>query len=192
VWPDRIEAGGTVMEGYFLCCALAALSSSVLPQQGLTNLSLSGFSSVPNSKRFNKAQLDTMAESGVWIVTQNPNGVIYTRHALTSGDYNDINAREESVVRNVDSISYRFKDYFAPFIGVTNVTPSMRDIILGGVNKLIRTLQTERTTPQLGGQLINATVERFFISEIFKDRYIVYLSLEVPYALNNIEIHLVV
>jgi len=192
VWPDTIDAAGTTMPGYFLCGALAALSSSVLPQQGLTNLSLTGFSAVPNTTRFKKSQLDTLAESGVWIVTQNQNGVIYTRHALTTGDYADINAREESVVRNVDSIAYRFKDYFAPFIGVTNVTPSMRDIILGGAKKLIRTLQTERVTPQLGGQLIDATIDRFFISEIFKDRYVVYITLEIPYALNNVEIHLVV
>lgn len=192
VWPDKIDAAGTTMEGYFLCCALAALSSSVLPQQGLTNLEISGFSAVPNTKRFNKAQLDTMAEAGVWIVAQNQKGQIYNRHALTTGDYSDINAREEAVVRNVDNISYRYKDYFAPYIGVTNVTSSMRDIILGGLKKLIRTLQTERTTPQLGGQLIDANIERFFISEIFKDRYVVYISLQVPYALNNIEIHLVV
>ena len=192
VWPDTIDAAGTTMPGYFLCGALAALSSSVLPQQGLTNLSLSGFTAVPSTTRFKKSQLDTLAEAGVWIVTQNQNGVIYTRHALTTGDYNDINAREESVVRNVDSIAYRFKDYFAPFIGVTNVTPSMRDIILGGAKKLIRILQTERVTPQLGGQLIDATIDRFFISEIFKDRYVVYITLQIPYALNNVEIHLVV
>jgi hypothetical protein len=111
---------------------------------------------------------------------------------VTTGDYEDINQREEMLTRNVDSISYRFRDYFEPFIGVTNVTPSMRDVILGGMNKLIRVLKTERVTVQLGGQLIDATIDRFFVSEIFKDRYVAYIILEVPYALNNIELHLVV
>jgi hypothetical protein len=60
------------------------------------------------------------------------------------------------------------------------------------MDKLIRTLRLERTTPQLGGQLIEATVDRFFISEVFKDRYVAYITLQVPYALNNIELHLVV
>lgn len=192
VWPDKVEGSGLIQEGYFLNCALAGLASAVLPQQGLTNVQITGFSATPRSNRFNKLQLDNMAKSGVWIVTQNRDGEIYNRHALTTGDYEDINQREEMITRNVDSISYRVKDYFAPWIGVTNVTPSMRDIILGGADKLFRTLKTERSTPQLGGQLIDATIDRFFISEVFKDRYVLYVTYTVPYATNNIEVHQVI
>jgi hypothetical protein len=192
VWPDKVEGAGLIQEGYFLNCALSGLASAVLPQQGLTNVQITGFSAVPRSTRFNKLQLDNMAKSGVWIVTQSRDGEIYTRHAVTTGDYEDINQREEMITRNVDSISYRVKDYFAPWIGVTNVTPSMRDIILGGADKLFRLLKTERSTPQLGGQLIDATIDRFFISEVFKDRYVLYATYTVPYATNNIEVHQVV
>jgi hypothetical protein len=192
-WPDRIESSGTVQEGYFLNAALAGLSSAVLPQQGLTNVGITGFSSTQRTNdKFNKPQLDAMAVRGVWIVRQQTTGEIYTRHAITTGSYEDINQREEMLTRNVDSISYRFKDYFEPFIGVTNVTPAMRDVILGGMAKLIRLLQTERSTSQLGGQLIEATIDRFFVSEVFKDRYVAYINLQVPYALNTIELHLVV
>jgi hypothetical protein len=176
-WPDRIESSGTIQSGYFLNCALAGLASAVLPQQGLTNVEISGFSSTQRTNdKFNKPQRDILAGAGVWVVQQDNVGQIHTRHAVTTGDYADINQREEMLTRNVDSISYRFKDYFAPFIGVTNVTPTMNDIILGGMDKLIRTLRIERTTPQLGGQLISATVERFFVSEVFKDRYVAYIS----------------
>jgi|694.fasta_scaffold51926_2 hypothetical protein len=191
-WPDQIESAGTVQEGYFLNAALAGLASAVLPQQGLTHVELAGFSSTTRTNRFTKGQLDSMAVKGVWIVQQQLNGAIYTRHAVTTGEYTDINVREEMITRNLDSISYRYKDYFAPYIGVTNVTPAMRDIIVGGLNKLIRTLKTERSTPQLGGQLIDATIDRFFVSELFKDRYVVYISNELPYALGNLETHLVV
>jgi len=192
-WPDTIESSGTTQQGYHLNAALAGLASAVLPQQGLTNVQLSGFSSTNRTNnKFNKPQLDTMAVSGTWIVQQAADGKIFTRHAVTTGDYEDTNVREEMIIRNVDSISYRFKDYFEPFIGVTNVTPTMRDIILGGMSKLIRTLKTERTTPQSGGQLIDATVDRFYVSELFKDRYVAYVSLEVPYALNSLQLHLIV
>lgn len=192
-WPDQIESSGTVQEGYHLNAALAGLASAVLPHQGLTHVELAGFSSTQRTNdKFNKPQLDSMAVAGVWIVQQQLAGEIFTRHAVTTGDYEDINQREEMITRNVDSISYRFKDYFAPFIGVTNVTPSMQDVILGGMNKLIRVLKTERMTIQLGGQLIDATVDRFFVSEVFKDRYVAYITLNVPYALNNIELHLIV
>lgn len=192
-WPDQIESAGTIQEGYFLNCALAGLASGVLPHQGLTRVAIAGFSSTQRTNdKFNKPQLDSMAVRGVWIVQQRVSGEIYTRHAVTTADYSDINQREEMVTRNVDSISYRAKDYFAPFTGVTNVTPLMRDIILGGLNKLFNALTSERSTVQLGGQLISATVERFYISEVFQDRYVAFVSLRVPYATNNIELHLIV
>ena len=192
-WPDRIESSGTLQEGYHLNAALAGLASAVLPQQGLTNVEVKGFSSAQRTNdKFNKPQLSALAVRGVWVVQQQINGQISNRHAVTTGDYVDINQREEMITRNVDSISYRFKDYFGPFIGVTNVTPTMRDVILGGLNKLIRVLSTERVTVELGGQLIDATVDRFFVSEMFKDRYVAYILLQVPYSLNVIELHLVV
>lgn len=192
-WPDVIESSGTLQEGYFLNCALAGLASGVLPHQGLTRLAIAGFSSTQRTNdKFSKPQLNRMALDGVWIVQQTITGEIYTRHAVTTGDYVDINQREEMLTRNVDSISYRFKDFFEPYIGVTNVTPSMEEVIRLGLNKLISTLRIERTTPNLGGQLIDATVDRFFISTMFKDRYVAYINLQVPYALNNIELHLVV
>jgi len=192
-WPDQIESSGTLQEGYHLNAALAGLASGVLPQQGLTNVEVAGFSSTQRTNdKFNKPQLDSMAIAGVWVVQQALDGEIYTRHAVTTGDYENINDREEMVTRNVDSLAYRFKDYFEPFIGVTNVTPSMRDVILGGINRLIRVLKVERATVSLGGQLVDATVDRFFVSAVFKDRYVAFISIQVPYSLNNIELHLVV
>ena len=198
VWPDQIESSGTIQEGYHLAAALAGLSSGILPQQGMTRLAIAGFSDVQRTARFSKSQLDTMALSGTWIVIQDPNGNIFTRHAITTGNYEDINQREEMLTRNVDSISYRFKDYFEPYIGVTNVTPSMEAVIGAGITTLIGVLQTERFTINLGGQLIDAEPsgesngQWLTVHPIFKDRYVVKLLLTVPYALNNIEIHLVV
>ena len=111
---------------------------------------------------------------------------------VTTGNYSDINQREEMLTRNVDSISYRFKDYFEPFIGVTNVTPSMEAIIQAGLSTVIQVLKTERFTPNLGGQLIEADLTEFSVHPIFKDRYVAKLEIDVPYALNNFELHLIV
>ena len=192
-WPDLIESAGTVQEGYFLNCALAGLASGVLPQQGLTRLALAGFSSTQRTNdKFNKGQLDIMAAAGVWVVQQSLVGEIFSRHAVTTGDSADVNQREEMLIRNVDSISFRFKDFFAPYIGVTNVTPTMQAEIILGVNSLISLLQSERSTTSLGGQLIAAAIVRFEISAVFKDRYVASIHLLVPYALNTLELHLVV
>lgn len=192
VWPDQIETSGTIQEGYHLCAALAGLASGIVPHQGMTRLAIAGFTDVQRTSQFSRDQLDTMAVAGTWIVMQNPDGDIFTRHAVTTGNYSDINQREEMLTRNVDSISYRFSDFFAPYIGITNVTPSNQEEIQAGMLGLINVLQTERFTANLGGQLIDAEITSFEVSPVFKDRYVVFISLDVPYALNNLEIHLVV
>jgi hypothetical protein len=199
-WPDRIESAGTVQEGYFLNAALAGLRSGILPHQGMTHLEIVGFSDVPRTTaKFNRSQLDIMATGGTWIVTQDLRGMetdvgqIFTRHALTTGGYSDINQREEMLTSNVDSISYRFKDQFRPFIGVTNVTPAIESRLRAETNILIDLLKTESATPNLGGQLIDAEIvdgPRQHLT--LKDRIVVKLNLKVPYPFNNVEIHLVI
>ena len=200
VWPDQIEAAGTIMEGYFLCCSLSGLSSGILPHQGMTNLEIVGYTNVQRTTgKFNKPELDIMALAGTWIVTQDLSptsgflGQIYTRHAVTTGLNADINQREEVVTRNVDSISYRFKDWFRPFIGVTNVVPVMQSRLLLEAGKLISTLQTEAQTSNLGGQLLDGTVVNFIRpSALFKDRFVMSIGAVIPYPFNNAEIHIVI
>jgi len=194
VWPDVIGTGNLVQEGYHLCAALAALSSSVLPHQPLTNVEVRGFDDVSRTTRkFGRQQLNIMAESGVWIVTQDVNtGRIYTRHALTTADYSQINDREESVVKNVDAISFRFKREFAPFIGITNVTPAAIERLRFITTELLTKLRTEKATDLLGGQIINGTIVEFRRHTTFRDRIVVVVNLELPYPLNNMDIYLVI
>ena len=193
-WPDRITGGGIEMDGIFLNAALAALVSGVVPHQGLTNLQITGFDSVDRTtKLFNRTQLDAMAGGGIWIVTQDlQDGEVFSRHAVTTGATEIINDREEQIVRNVDSISYYFLDTFAPYIGVSNNTPSMLDIIESETLAGIQFLRTRGFTQRLGGQLIEAEITELRQSIEFKDRILLGLTLTIPVALNVLEIHLVV
>jgi hypothetical protein len=199
VWPDTIESSGTVMDGYFLCAALAGLVSGVLPQQGLTNVEISGFTDVPRTtSKFNRTQLDTMAGGGAWIVTQELSptdsdlGRIYSRQAVTTGDGDDVNQREEMVTRNVDSISYRFKEQMEPFIGKTNVTPVMLARIGLEVSKLFETLKFETNPRDLGPQLIDGEIVEVRAHATLPDRIVVKLNLTIPYPLNVIEVYLTI
>lgn len=198
-WPDTIESSGTIQEGYFLNCSLAGLASGVLPHQGMTNLEITGYSDVARTNgKFNRPQLDAMALGGVWIVTQELSptaanvGRVFTRHALTTGEYDNLNEREEMITRNVDSISYLFKDYFRPFIGVTNVTPVIQARLELETEKVIRTLQTETATADLGPQLITATIVELRPHTTLLDRYVLKLDCDVPEPFNNFEIHLMI
>lgn len=193
-WPDKISSGSTEMDGIHMNAALAALASGVVPQQGLTHLQVSGFDDVSRTtKLFSRSQLDAMALGGAWIVTQDlQDGEVYTRHAVTTGAYEVLTDREEVVVRNVDSISFYFLDVFSPYIGVSNVTPGTLDVLESEILAGIQFLRSRGSTPLLGGQIIDASITDLRASLEFKDRVIVGLSLDIPYALNVLEIHLLV
>ena len=192
VWPDNINQGGQLADGMYLAAALAGLTSGVVPHQGLTNLQVSGFDDASRSKDlFNGDQLNTMANSGVWVITQDDEGNIITRHALTT-DSTDLNSREEMVVRNVDSMSYLFLNRLSPFIGRTNVTPSALDMINVEVTAAIDFLKANGYTDTLGGQLIDGEITQLRQHALLKDRVVIVVNLEIPYPMNNVEVHLVV
>jgi len=187
VWAEALDPAYTITA----CAALAGLASGVLPQQGLTHVALSGLSPyVRATGYFSTAQLNEIAVRGGWIVDRPISGEIRTRHAVTTGQYADLNEREEAVRRNLDNISYRIKDFFSPYIGVTNVTPTMKAQIENDFTALAAVLQTERVSPTTGPQIIRLTLTRFETSEAFRDRYIVQVSVELPYPLNNLDIYI--
>jgi hypothetical protein len=194
VWPDTVGDGGLTFPGYHLCAALAGLSGSVLPQQGLTNLEINGFDDVSRTvDLFNRTQLNTMAAGGVWIVTQDlQNGDIFTRHAVTTGDTDDINEREELITRNLDNISYYFLDLLSPYIGISNVVDSTITVIRSEIRAAIQELRSRNYVERIGGQLVDADIRELRPHNILRDRLVCVLDLELPYPLNNIELHLVV
>lgn len=192
VWPDQIGSGGTVMPGHFLCCALAGLVSGSAPQRGLTNVQVLGFDDVSRTTAaFNAAQLNVMAGDGVWVVTQDPDGAVKTRHAVTT-DPTDVNTREEMVRRNVDSISLLFQSRLAPFVGVSNVTPSTVARINVELLSVIEFLKSNGFVDTLGPQLIDASVVSLAVSPLFADTLVGTINLTIPYPLNEIMIHLVI
>jgi hypothetical protein len=192
VWPDQVGEAGTLQPGYYLAAALAGLASGVVPHQGLTNVEVAGFDDYTRSyKFFNETQLNRLAEGGVWIVTEDRDGMPHTRHALTTNKL-DLNRREEMIRRNVDSISYLFLRRLRPYIGRTNATPTMLGVLNFQVREIIKFFATNGVTAELGSQLISGTVRTLQIHPLLKDRVEIVLDLVVPAPLNNIELHLVV
>ena len=193
VWPDTVGSGGILFEGFHLCAALAGLSSGVVSHQGLTRLAINGFDDLTRTTQaFNRTQLNTMAGGGTWIVTQDDTGAVFTRHAVTTGAYDDINQREEMITRNVDAISYYFFDTYDPYIGISNVTPSLIALLRAETKAAIMFLKSNNYVARLGSQLIDGVITDLRPHITLRDRVVIALSLTVPYALNNIEVHLVI
>lgn len=194
VWPDTIGSGGITFEGYHLCAALAGLASGVPPHAALTNVDISGFDDLTRTVDvFNRTQLNTMAAGGVWIVTQDlQTGAVHTRHAVTTGDTDDLNEREESITRNLDNISYYMLDLFSPYIGVSNVTSELLTVLRSELLSGIQALRSRNFTQRLGAQLTDGTITRLGAHSTLKDRVVIVTNLDLPNALNNLEQHLVV
>lgn len=193
VWPDVIEdAAGVQIPGFYACAAIAGLISGVVPQQGLTNLELNGFSEVSRTTDyFSESQLNTMAEAGIWIIDRDPDtGAIFNRHELST-DNTDLKKKELMVVKNVDSMSYTFLIQLAPLIGVSNVTPRALAQIRRQISGTIDFLIANGATPTLGGQLIAAEIVSIRQHEVNLDQAVVVLNLTLPYPLNNILLRLV-
>jgi hypothetical protein len=192
VWPDTVGSAGVLQEGYFLAAALAGLRSGIVPQQGMTNLQVAGFDDLSRTTDFfGGAQLNAMAAAGVWIVTQSPDGTVYTRHALTT-DNTDVNSSEEMITTNLDSISYVFSQRLAPYIGLMNVTDSALMVLSTEIDSCINFLKSNGYVARLGGQLVDATVISLQPHAILPDRVVCVIDVTLPYPLNNIELHLVV
>jgi hypothetical protein len=193
IWPDQLGDSGKTVKGYYLCAALAGLRSGVLPHAGLTNVEVTGFDDLSRTDPFFSAnQLDTMAASGYWIVIQDPNtGEIYTRHQLSCGDQDSLFEKEQNITTNLDDISKLFLDRMKQFIGRGNVTPTMIDIIRGEILAVTALLKNTITSNRLGPQIINATIKELAPDPTLRDRVVAKIELELPFPLNNIELHLI-
>lgn len=195
VWPDLVGTGGNTQDGYFLCAALAGLASGVLPHQPLTNVEIAGFDDLASRTTdfFSGTQLDNLDDGGVWIATEDRDGTPHTRHALTT-DTTDLKHWEESIRRNLDSISYLFLNRLRPFIGRANVTPVMLRKLKYECDQVIKFLMVNGFTEELGAQIIDGSIRDGYpkIHDLLADRVVIVVDLVLPAPLNNIELHLVV
>lgn len=191
VWPDTIGSAGRTYAGFHVCAALAGLAGGVVPHQHLTNIQISGFDDLTRTtKLFNASQLDDLAAYGVWIVTQDVDGNIISRDALTS-DMSSLQAKTEMVVRNVDSISFVMRGRLVGYIGRSNVVPSALDQIRIDLVSAIEFLRSNGYTARLGSQLIDADIIELRQHLTQRDRVVIAIALNIPFPMNVIELHLI-
>lgn len=194
VFPDQIGNGGVMMDGMFGACALSGLRSGVNFHQGLTNVEINGFDDLSRTTEdFSGRQLDIMAGNGVWIITQDTEtGIVYSRHQLTT-DMSTLNFREDSLVSNIDAISYYFLRFFrnARYIGRRNITPGLLAQLESDFRGQIEYLKVATDVPGLGPQLIDGTLESIEIHPVLADRVVAVVTVELPAPFNVLEIHIV-
>lgn len=193
VFPSTAKAGGVEYPGYFVAAALAGLRAGVVPHQGLTNTEVLGFDDLEQVvTTFTETQLNNLADAGYWIVTQVARGATpYVRHQLTT-DRASLNASEDSVTTNVDSISYGLRRAVAPFIGTYNIHTKALTLLRSVIDNELYFRLTSTYTVRAGNQLNGYEILKFQQNATFKDRVDVDIKLDVPYPMNFITITLIV
>jgi hypothetical protein len=91
--------------GCYLAVALGAILSTLPVNTGLTRQGIAGFSGLTAAEQaaMTPGAMNTIAGSGVTVVTQNTQGAMICRHGLTT-DMNGVNTREISLVRQADAL----------------------------------------------------------------------------------------
>jgi hypothetical protein len=176
----------TLIDGYYLSCALAGKTSAKLPQEPMTESTLVGFTGVVGSQdRYSEAQLKILSGSGLWVFYQEADGQpVRTRHQLTT-DMSTVEKREFSITTALDFASKLIRASLRNFIGRFNITTSVQDAIT-------------TTMEGLRNFLIRLSVfESFEINAIRQNatdptRLEIDVTVGVFYPLNYIQVTLVV
>lgn len=197
VFPDTYKYGGVTKQGYFAAAGLAGLRSGVVPHQGLTNSEFLGADDLTKVVvEFSADDLNTLAEQGVWIITQEVIGATpYVRHQLTT-DTRSLNTAEDSITTNVDNISYALKNTLTPFIGRYNINNDNLLAVYAAVVKELTFRASSTRTLRAGNQLTSFTpaddILLLQVNPTYKDRIDFEVKLNVPYPLNFINLKLIV
>ena len=197
--PDAIYEGGVATPGYFGCAAVAGVIAGVEPHQGLTNYPIAGLTGVAERTRdyFKASQLDALSGGGVWTITADRTGAVYTRHAVTTRT-GDLKYSEEMIRRNYDSISYDMVNLLRPYIGKTNATQTVLDKLEYDIRTKLERYSTIVTDTNLGPRLLSGAISRdangaimLRVHPLAKDRIEIHISIELPAPGNHIDLYIV-
>jgi hypothetical protein len=197
-FPDivKIPVGNIIrpLPGYFLNCAIGALTTGLPTQQGFTNLGMSVFTGVVHSsKYFDTEQLNIIADGGVMIFVQDvlDQSALYVRHQLTT-DRSAIKFQEYSVTKNVDFIAKFIRDNQKQFIGQYNIVDSTLDDLKTSAKGIISFLTEKTVRPKIGGVIKGGILKYVSADLVNIDRVNERFELDIPVPLNGIDVTLVV
>lgn len=209
VWPSDVElsdipdgslprAVATVAEpsgwlpGYYAAAAVGGALAGLPPQAGLTNLGFAGIRRLRYSTGyFNERQLSRLSDGGWFVLHQRrPTDLPVCMHQLTT-DTTAVETGELSVVRNLDFVSIFLQDILEDFLGQYNVLPETSNEMYRAVSDGMENLKGRRVA-RIGAPLVDGKVTLIKVADFAKDRYQMYVNVEIPKPVNNIDLYVVV
>ncbi len=187
IWSDKLTIAGEVdISKAFLAAYIAGLRAAVAPHQPLSNYPLGGVD-LEDTLQLTGANLNSMAENGIWIVYEDNAGTTLSRHQLTT-DMQDVRHRENSVTTNADSIVRDLRDSVSDLYGRGNVSEGMLSLVKTRLLGASGGISARRYAPQLGPQIQSIDIERLEIDPVNIDRIIVEAGLNLPEPLNDLRL----
>lgn len=189
------ESDGTLFNGVHLAAAAAGLASSVLPQQPITNVELTGIDDVPVCyETYTATQLNEIAAGGTFIVMQDlPGDRVYIRHQIsTEYSGNNLLKSELSITKNLDSISYYFAEVYKPYIGRYNITPGLIEVFRSVAENALGKLETETGAGLYGPQILpeGTEITQLYQDPVNQDHVRMHLKLNLPRPFNVLDLNL--
>jgi hypothetical protein len=190
VFPDLVTAtiDGTdeLIDGFYACAAIAGMVARFPPQQGFTNMTMTGFTGVKGSNdTYSVKQLNVMAGGGTYVLVQDAVGApIVSRHQLST-NLTSIEARELSITKVVDYVAKFLRTGLRNFIGTFNITQPFLDTLSTIIQGMLGFLVENGII--LGGDLNN-----LIQAKDAPDTVLVDVTLDVPFPCNYIRLTLVI
>lgn len=131
LWPNEVETDEGSVAGYFGAAAIAGLAGSVPSNQGLSGVGVEGVTSVTKSTPyFRPAQLNDLADAGVFVLATDRDGNVFVRSAFTP-DTASYSTKEEMCVRNADAVRLAILESWSALEGISNTTDITNDALIG-------------------------------------------------------------
>lgn len=188
--PDKAKATvdglETIVEGYYMGCAVAGMRSARAPQQPLSNEAITGFTGVIGAQdRYSERQLKIMSGGGLWVFQQDAeSGPVVIRHQLTS-DMSTVEKREDNIRTALDFaakfIRAGLKNFSGRFVLTTNVLDAV-SVTITGLGAFLVT----------NGVFLKFDITAVRISASDPTKIEIDVTVRAPYPLNDIDVTLVV
>ena len=189
-FPDSVVAAVSgldeIMPMYYYCAAVSGMIAAQPPQQGFTNLPVTGFTGVIGANdRFSTRQLNIMAGGGTYVVVQDADGSpVISRHQLST-DITSIETRELSITKVVDFVAKFMRAGLRNFIGTFNITQPFLDTLSTVIQGMLQFLSE-------GGVILGGDLNNLIQDKDAPDTVLVDVTLDVPFPANYIRLTLVI
>ena len=185
VWSPGALYGTLAVPPECLAAAPAGMRSYEAPHRPISNLGYSGFT-VVDSTSLTADDFKEIGSHGVWVITNNFDGVPVNKRQVTAFADNDLNRDEESNVANIDSIAMVLCRIGEDIVGCSNITPALikalSDTITGVMEKYTVNLTGN---VYVGPQLLSWSLDSIYQDPQALDHIIAVITCEPPKPFNR-------